>query len=374
MTRAISFLERRGGSSWAALPDGAGRAAARAEARLASGPTAVAPATAPEVVLRHARHVLTRARVTTHSLRQSIELLDEVLAADLLEVPIATLAEVAGSLVELSTAPPAAASWAWPHRADAAAVVLHGVGDDLRASTRLHRQMYARYTDAVWEVSDAAIRSGSSWRPVARWKLRRALAAASRSGRVHGRLSSAAKALIETRGARRKVASMASLLSTHLGEVDRGALTDVDAALTALAAVRRLQRAMGDALSPERLARLIEADAFRSAEVHRPAQKVVSTLSAWVHEVVASDGAGALELPIADLERWADELDHDLPTLLAGHEAAKGCVNPPARLADLVDLLLTRERVRELAGASAGVELPPFQPPARHQACAGGPA
>src|SRR3546814_17599236 len=123
--------------------------------------------------------------------------------------------------------------------------------------------------------------------------MRLRLRSVSRTGRLPGRISSVTKDVLEARNARAQLSLVHPTLAHHLGELDRGPLTDVDEVLAALRAVRRLQSALGPRLDEARLQRLLLADAFRSDDVMRPAANVRSTIQAWTGDVAAPGGRSA---------------------------------------------------------------------------------
>ena len=343
---AIRLLQRRYGDAWIQLPSDAGRPAARTEALLTTGPAPVASEAPAAQAVASAAHTLAGALVTIELVSEAADLLGEVLSGDLIGLTLGELADVAEAVLALRVAPVAASCWAWPAHARASEVVLRTVADDLRACAALQTRMHHTYTDGIWEVTDALLERGSRWRPVSRRRLRRELAAASRTGRVPGRVAPAAAAVAEARRARQRIVGMAGLLSVHLGEVDRGPLTDVDAALAALGAVRQLQAALGARLLPERLGRLLTADAFRSAEASGPARDIGMATAAWSATAPAADGHDPLAWSVGALEDWCEHLEHDLPHLRAGLDAV-AATDATVALHDLVDHLLAREHVQD---------------------------
>ncbi|MGK2949468.1 MAG: hypothetical protein ACSLFP_12885 [Acidimicrobiales bacterium] len=348
--RAVRMLESRYGTGWISLPPRTGRPAAAAEALLRRAPAAIDPTRwGPGPLLQRAHLLEAAARTTGEAVTDDAEVLGEALHIDLTALPLHQLLDIAGAVVDLSTAPAAASAWGHPDAARIAELVLESVGADLRTAKRLQHDVYEACTEAVWSVPVAVLHGGRArWRLLSRRRLRRHLAAVSRSGRPPGRLAEAADLVLEARAARGRVASMASLLSGNLGELDRGPNTEVDDALDALVAVRRLQATLGEALDTDRLCRLLQAHAFHTPEVFRPATSLRSTLQAWVRQVTMNGGHEPLQPTSRDLVPWADGLTAGLPALEAGLRATSGHGLRPVSAHALVDDLLLREHLDDL--------------------------
>jgi hypothetical protein len=135
----------------------------------------------------------------------------------------------------------------------------------------------------------------------------------------------------------------------HLAGLDRGPLFDVDDALAAVRAVRTLQDALGDVLDSNRLQLLLLADAFRSDDVIGPARGLRDAVRAWGGEIEAAGGREPLGLSVKVLTRWASECARLLPALRQGVDAMATIGAPAPTLSSLVETLLIRERVAELA-------------------------
>lgn len=348
--RAVRMLASRYGTGWLSLPADVGRASAAAEALLRQPPAAIDPTRWGLGPLLQRAHLLeAAARSTGESATDDAEVLSEALQVDLTVLPLRQVLDIAGAVVDLSTAPAAASSWGQPEAARVAELVLESVGDDLRTARRLQHEVYEASTEAVWSVPVTILQGGRArWRLLSRQRLRRHLATVSRSGRAPGRLAEAADLVLDARAARARVASMASLLSGNLGELDRGPLTEVDDARDALLAVRRLQEALGAALDADRLCRLLQAHAFHTAEVFRPATSLRSTLQAWVRQVTLHGGHEPLQPTCRDLVPWADGLAATLPALEVGLRATSGHGLRPVSAHALVDDLLLREHLHDL--------------------------
>jgi hypothetical protein len=147
---------------------------------------------------------------------------------------------------------------------------------------------------------------------------------------------------------------MSPLLTHHLAELDQGPLSDVDGALAAIGAVRRLQAVLGDALVPSRLERLLRAEAFASPDVLSPAVNLRNAILAWRHDLTLLGGQVTDTLPWSELQHWADVCDRLLPSLREGQAAAARLGVPAASLRSLSDVLLLREHVHDLV-MGAGV-------------------
>ena len=242
---------------------------------------------------------------------------------------------------------------AWGNRAtaDAAALALDLIGPDLRTVARAHERLYERFTDHVWEVPASRLAAGRRrWRLVARRHLRSQLRAASRTGTVPGNLGEVAAEIVEVRRMRAELAPLRPLLATHLGGLDRGVLTDVEAATAALAAVRDLQRALGFLLDDERMERLLLADAFRTGELLVPARSIRTTLATWSFDVAVAGGRGAFAVDVDTLEAWADEVACLAPVLTPVVEHLEQLC-PGASLRQAVDAFVLREHVAQVTEA-----------------------
>jgi hypothetical protein len=229
-------------------------------------------------------------------------------------------------------------------------VVLDLVGPVLRDARAANESVYQRFTDHVWEVPADLLAAGRRrWRLVARRRLRRRLRAVSRSGSLSGALTDTAQEIIDARVGRARLVPMRTLVAHHLGDLDRGVLTDVDAAAIALEAVRRLQRALPHPHDEARLERLLQADAFRSQEVLMPAWSIRTSLAAWVSHVVVAGGRDALSVDGDTLACWADHVERDLPSISAVLQGPAAAGAAHLTLRDAVDALVLREHVGEVA-------------------------
>ena len=347
LDRAQGILERCVGARWAQLPVGTGRAGLRAEVLLQSGLTAIDPTTidAGDAVAR-AERVVRAAAALVDLLADETDVLSEALAADVITLPFDRLHQVAEAVVALSTAPRAVPAWGDRAEADAAEVVLRVSEADLRDASESHGRLYERFTEGIWDVPSPLVSAGRRrWRLVTRTRLRRRLRAVSRTGRLPGRLTAVAAEVLDARATRSRLNVLSPLLSHHLAELDRGPLTDIDAVLSALTAVRNLQQALGDLLDGTRLERLLMADAFRSPDVVGPAAAIRSTLDAWANDIASVDGNGAWATDGFEIERWAIEVAQLLPVLIEGNEAVRAVAAVDPTLSALVDGLLLRDDV-----------------------------
>jgi hypothetical protein len=217
---------------------------------------------------------------------------------------------------------------------------------DVRTAALSHQVLYERFTGDIWQVSGALLDKGRSrWRPLARVRLRQELRGTSRTGRVPGRLTDVATQILEARADRRRLSSQSELLSRHLGDLDRGPLTDIDSALATLAAVRRLHTALGGDLDEDRMRQLLLADAFHSTDVSEPAANVRNAIRGWSEAVEAVGGSGASRLRPVELAFWALECGILLPTLIDACQASAHAGVATPTLRSLVDLLLLREHI-----------------------------
>jgi hypothetical protein len=150
---------------------------------------------------------------------------------------------------------------------------------------------------------------------------------------------------------RRRLAELAPLLTTHFGLAGWRPLTDVDAVGASLAAVRRFQSVLGAALAPDRLAALLSAGAFASSELVQPATNLRIALDRWRLAVTTGCGGTPFGLTTAELAAWAARTRVVLPAITSGAAAMIALDRPPTTLQALVDDLLVRERIAELAAA-----------------------
>lgn len=356
LTGALEVLARRAGPAGMELPASLGRPLLRLEAHLADELIPVDLASAPLELAMLLEQLLRSAGAVHDLLAEETEVLAEALGVDLASFPVARLQELADALLGLSMAPRSASRWGRPDAAQAAETVLQVAADDLRTSAREHAALYRRYTEYVWDVPTHLLQAGQRrWRFFARARLARQLRAVSRTDRFPRGLTAAAKEILEVRAVRARLVSMSPLLTHHLAELDHGPLSDVDAALAAVGAVRRLQAVLGDALVPDRLERLLLAEAFASPDVLSPAVNLRNAVLAWHHDLSALGIEVSGDLVWADLERWAETCDRLLPSLLDGQAAAARLGISCASLRSLADLLLLREHVEELSTAAAPV-------------------
>lgn len=358
--RDAELLRRRLGERWHDLPVGLGRPLAQLERALTAGPTALdTQMTTPAAALGEAASVADAARTHIDDFVAEAEVLGDVLGADLVSMDLRRLEQVTGAVLDLARTEPGDPSWADPAHAATAAVVLDAHGDDLRAGALVHREVLDRFTDAASSISDGRIAAARRrWRFIARWRVRHELALASRTGRI-GPLASSLDLLARERAALARAQLLVPLLERHLGRHHRGILTDVDATRAALAAVRRLQEALGRDLDSARLADLLVAEAFSSLEVAAPALALRAELQAWQAEVARLCGGDPWAVPVSELGSWVDRVTSGLRLLSEGLRAASALAQPPATVRELVDDLLLRDHADEaslgsLSGHPAG--------------------
>lgn len=348
LTAHARFLSDRYGDRWLDLPATLGQPLVHAEALLSSGPVAIPPTMPAGRAIVRARRAARAAAVMVKVVRNESEVLEQALGASLVDVSLPQLAEIAEAVLGLQAAPPAEPSWASPLSAQAAEALLDACCDDLREGSQTHRAVYAQFTDRIWDVPVRRLqKSRRPWRRIARFRLRRALAASSRTEKAPKPISVAIDLVLEAHAVRDRLATAAPLLANHLGDHDRGPLTNVDAARESLAAVRHLQRALGDRLNEERLARLLAAGAFDDDAVLEPAAKLVVELQAWNAKVDRLGGARGVDMDVVGLVRWASLVDEALPaveTAVTAVDRAGGA----STLRDLVYDLLVRERYEKL--------------------------
>jgi hypothetical protein len=346
------------------VPSDLGRVGIDLTHLLESAPAAVDDsAIAPSEALQRAEQIVTSASGMLELLGDEVPVLSEALGADVARLSLTRLHEVAEAVVGLSTAPRAVPGWGHALEAQGADIALHVSEADLRHAAETHAAIYERFTEGVWDVAPRLLGAGRRpWRMVARRRLRRHLRSVSRTGRVPGRLRAVATEVLDATATRARLAALSPLLAHHLGALDRGPLSDVDAALEALGAVRRLQSALGELLDGHRLERLLLADAFRSPDVVGPAVTIRSILQAWVNDVAGAGGQRPLARRADEVERWALEVAVRYRDVQRALEVLDRIDAPPPTLRSLVDSLILREHVE---GLGDDVDPAPAAPVAR---------
>ena len=343
------FLHGRYGDGWIELPEALGRSLVHAEGMIESGPVAIPPTTPPTEAIGQARLAARAAAAMGEIAMKESEILEQAIGGRLADLPLHRLSAVVDAVVALGTAPRPVPAWASPVAAHAAAALLDAYDDEFRAGARTHRAVYAQFTAAIWDVPARRLKTGRRpWRPLAWLRLRRALAATSRTRLAPGPLVEAADLILEARAVRDQLSTIAPLLANHLGEYDRGPLTDIDAARNSLAAVRGLHDALGDRLDTNRIGRLFAADAFRHDAVLVPARNLGAALQAWTADIGRLGGGQAVSMHGAELIRWASLVRQAMPSLETAVAAVVSRGGAAKTLRDLVYDLLVRERFSEL--------------------------
>jgi hypothetical protein len=352
MEHDIELLRRRYGDRWFDLPTGLGRTAATAERLLVSGPTSLDPLTdAPMPVATGAQRLVPCALKMADRVVEEAEVLGEALGAPIADLPLRQLDDIVGAVLGLSTMTAIEPAWGAPAAADAADVVLDAFGSELRATAEGHNDLYAAFTEHVLDIPRTRLQAvDRPWRVISKARLRRELAWASRTGRVPGRLRAVAHRVLAVRDARGRLEELEPLLSSHLGRGTWGPVTDTDAVIASLAAVRRFQRALGDRLDPARFTGLLAAGAFRSIELTLPATNVQTALRRWRREVASACAGDPWAVPAPELATWALQVAGALSALTTGATAMAEIDRAPTTVRVLVDDLLLRENVAELHG------------------------
>ena len=347
-----ALLGRLYGDRWPELPPHLGRAAAGLERLLEQGPMAIDPADAlPGAVLSNAWLAVRAANVHALVLEEEAEVLGEALGVPLAGLPLDQLGRVAAAVLAVGAAGGGDPSWAKSTNVDAARLVLDAHGADLREAAELHRQIYERFTDQVWDIRESRVRSGARRVSVlGRWLLRSKLHAVSRTEAVGGSVRAMAGLIMRARTARQRLVDLAPLLERHLGRQWRGPLTDIAPIIRSQDAIRQLHRALGEHLDDERLAELLVAEAFTSDDLADPARQLVLSLRAWDAELASLCTGDPWALPANELAHWASETGAALGHM-AGVLVELGDQHGSAvPLRDVVDVLLLREHVEEEAG------------------------
>lgn len=352
------FLHSRYGERWLELPVTLGRALVQAEALLASGPVAIPPAMPAMKAIVRARRTARAAVAIGKIATNEGEILGEALGVRLVDLPLQRLSAVVDAVLGLSTAPPAEPGWASPVKALAADALLDACSDDLSDGARTHEAVYAQFTDRIWDVPERRLRKGRRpTHPIARLRLRHAFAASSRSHKAPSPMSAAADLVIEAGAVRDRLATIASLLTNHLGEHDRGPFTNVEAARQSLAAVRELHDALGDGVNTEQLARLLAADAFRNDAVLESARILEKALRTWSADIERLGGAHAVAMDGIELVEWASLVEQALPILEGAVSATDAPGGTAPTLRDVVYDLRVRERYNDLTAGEAPFDI-----------------
>lgn len=343
--RDAEVLRRRYGDRWPDLPTNLGRVAAVLERLLAWGPTTVdATQTWTDDDAANAWTVVQAATVHAEEIIEESEVLGEALNVRLDGLPLRQLDELVEALVSLSAVGGGASRWADPAAASASRLVLDTYGDEIRRAADLHRQVYERFTERVWDLRESRLRAGRRrWDLVGRARLRSELNAVSRAGKLAGAPHDASDLILRARAARTLLTEIAPLLERHLGRYHRGPLTDLEPAIVSLDAVIRLQQSLGDRLAVDRLAALLTADAFATDAVMTPALRLRDALGSWQAEVEEVCGGDPWVLPAKHLRDWAAETRAVLVPMIAALCDLTERDHPPVSLRDLVDALLLRE-------------------------------
>jgi hypothetical protein len=343
------FLQSRYGERWLELPATLGRTLVQAESLLASGPVVIPPAMPAMKAIVRARRTARAAVAIGKIATNESDVLGGALGARLVDLPLQHLAVVVDAVLALSTAPRADQGWASPVKALAAEALLDACSEDLDEGARTHKAVYDQFTDRVWDVPERRLRKGRRpIRPIAWLRLRRAFVNCSRTHRAPTSVSAAADLVIEARAMRDRLATIESLLANHLGEHDRGAFTNVEAARQSLAAVRELHDALGERVNPERLARLLAADAFKSDDVLESARILDKALRTWTADVERLGGAHAVAMDGNELIEWAALVEQAVPVLEDAVTATDAPGGATPTLRDVVYDLRVRERYNDL--------------------------
>jgi hypothetical protein len=347
------FLQSRYGERWRELPATIGRSLVQAEALLGSGPVVIQPSLPAMKAIVRARRTARAAAAMGRIATTEADVLGEALGANLIDLPLQRLAAVVDAVLALSTAPLAEPGWGSPVAAMAADALLDACSDDLNEGARTHHAVNAQFTDAVWDVPERRLRRGRRpYRPVSYIRLRRSLTTCSRTHRAPSPVWAAADLILEGRAVSDRLSTIGSLLKTHLGEHDRGAFTDVAVARAALESVRDLHDALGDRLNPERLSRLLAADAFKNDAVLEPARILDKALKTWSADLERLGGAHAVAMDGSELIEWATLVEHAVPVLEDAVSATDLTDGTAPTLRDVVYDLRVRERYNDLTSSA----------------------
>jgi hypothetical protein len=341
----VAFLEARYGDRWSELPSDMGRDGLYVEQLLADVPVTADPAVVtPDAAAATLRTLIPAASAAIELVRDGAEMLGESLGTSLVAVPLARLRRIAAATVAVGSGPTPEPAWSDPQAAALADAVLQIHGNLLTTSRGLHQQVYAAFTDHVWDVPAKKLDTRrASWPIVG---IRRKLAAASRTGKTP-RVKATIALLRQAVACRAEIAATQALLTTHLGAFDRGPMTDAPRARKALSAVSDLHAALGTRLDTGRLDGLLLADAFTAAEVAEPARTVQTVLDAWEADATRAGCPRALEITLAELSEWLEDAPIAADLLDEGATAVAAAGHAAGTVTGLVNDLLARERVAE---------------------------
>jgi hypothetical protein len=272
--------------------------------------------------------------------------LGEALGADLSEFALRDLRQVARAILQLSDAPPPNPGWASPSSAHAASIVLSTLGQDVRAARALHAELYTDLTEEVWELESVKRLPNKPWRrPLQRRRLRADLASVSRSGRPVTNLKTTLIRLRHAVQLRAQINETWTALTAHLGWFATAGIPDVDGAAHSLAALQRLQAALGEHVDRARLHDLSAADAFVSDELTVPALAVLSAIDGWAARARQLTSADPLRATALDLSRWATEANNALAIVVALRDATAPLRSSARMVGQILDDAIVRDRL-----------------------------
>ncbi|MEY2464649.1 MAG: hypothetical protein QOH64_2787 [Acidimicrobiaceae bacterium] len=348
----LAALRGTYGPRWIHVPTGYTTSALKARSMLATGVVPVDPDQADPVRLpQELGPFANETRDAAASLLDEVSYLGEALGTDLSGLVLRDLQRLARAILQLSAAPPPNPAWATPTNAHAAAVVLSTLGQDVRAASALHTELYLQFTEEVWELESVQRLPTKPWRrPLQRQRLRADLASVTRSGRPVADLKAALVKLRHTVQLRAKIDASWMTLNSHLGWFAAAGIPDVDGAADSLAALQRLQAILGPRLDPARLYDLGAADAFISDELTVPAQAALSTIETWEARAKVFSAVDPMSSTAVELAQWAVDIAESLGVVLALKDATASLRSSVRTVGQLLDEAILRDRIERLCG------------------------
>jgi hypothetical protein len=333
----LETLRATYGSRWARVPSGFGERASNVRTAWTTGlvPVDVDHADPVRLTQELTGFVAATSAMTTTVLAEA-QLLGEPFGSDLTTLPLERLRQLCRAIVSLARAPQPAPAWTTPADAAAAEAVLDAIGDDLRALAAIRRELYEQFTEDVWLVSGR------------RSLARRELAAAARDGNAAMNTKHALSLLKRGRELNAGIEAAWTAVSGRLGHFATAGIPDVDGAVAALAGVRSLHEALGDALDIESLRLLIMADAFVSEELLAPARAIAAAIDTWE---TRARGVGATDPTSQSAEQlwvWSIDTENAIDVLSTLKDATAPLRSSVRTAGQILDDAVRRDLVRLL--------------------------
>jgi hypothetical protein len=339
------------GASWPQVPRGHGALAAQAKEILGGGIVPLRLGVADPVnVLRELDSFVKFTSDTSKHLLEQASLLGEALGADLSGLTLGDLRRLSRAVLRLADVPPPNPAWCRPAAAHAASVALSALGEDVKAATVVHQQLYEDFTEDVWNLP--SVRQHKSvdrwWQLAGRRGLRSELASVSRTGRAPSNLKSSIATLRRAVELRENIDAAWSSLRGHLGWFADAPIPDAEGATKSLDAIQQLHAALKDRANYERLTELARADAFLTEEVTGPADAVGDAVYAWAGLAKRFNGPDPLAFAAPELAQWAIVTAQSLQVLRSLKETTAPLRQRIRSVGELFDDAVARDRVDQL--------------------------